>query len=382
MADSGAMRCPFGSLMTNITNHLDPVAHIEVQHDIQGDPCVAAQHVHERGPLPGRDRRERVREELTPAQRPVLPVEVAHQAGQAAAVQRAELLRVRLPYAARSVEVIEGMADLVAHHVRGGRGPGANDDLAFAIGPGAGIPGRAPRRQRHPVQAAHVVQVGHAAGAHEDRIKAVGEALDDRGGQFGQAVDGADHLRRRDASRRPVTAQHLLQRAAVPVAHRPPRRARSVPGQPGTTTKPALPGLHGHAGGALLAAGRVSARAAAAARGRVADGGPGGPGPAGPPRPGASVRAGLAGPGTAGPGGPGLLQRRGEAARCPAAAPRHGFCRGRVPTGAPAAAAVPPSGAPAVARSPRPGRGCPRPPGSVPILATAASGGCQRAAAA
>src|SRR6266550_855214 len=39
MADSGARRCPLGSLMTNIANHLDPVAQIEVQHDIKCGPC-------------------------------------------------------------------------------------------------------------------------------------------------------------------------------------------------------------------------------------------------------------------------------------------------------------------------------------------------------
>src|SRR5579863_2714737 len=120
MADSGARRCPFGSLMTNITNHLDPVAHIEVQHDIKRGPCIATQHVHERGPLTGRDRGERVSEELTPSQRSVLPVEIAHQARLAPPVERTELVGVRLPSAARAVQVIEGMPDLMADDIRGG----------------------------------------------------------------------------------------------------------------------------------------------------------------------------------------------------------------------------------------------------------------------
>src|SRR5215472_466254 len=106
MADSGARRCPLGSLMTNIANHLDPVAHIEVQHDIKCGPCVATEHVDERRPLARGDGRERICEELTPPEWPVLPVEVADQAALAPLVERTEIIRVRLPLAAGPVEVV------------------------------------------------------------------------------------------------------------------------------------------------------------------------------------------------------------------------------------------------------------------------------------
>src|SRR5262249_60820510 len=86
------------------------------------------------GPLAGGDRSERIREELTADQRPLLPVEVTHQSHQAAPVEPAEIIGVRLPHATGPVQVIEGMPDLMAHHIRGRGGPRANDDLAFAVG--------------------------------------------------------------------------------------------------------------------------------------------------------------------------------------------------------------------------------------------------------
>src|SRR5215467_4106348 len=293
MADSGARRCPFGSLMTNIANHLDPVAHIEVQHDIKCGPCVATEHVDERGSLAGGDGRERIREELTAAQCPVLPVEVARQARLAPLVERTELVRVRLPLAAGPIEVIEGVPDLVAHHVRRGGGPRADDDLALAVGTRTGIPCRVPRGQRDPAQAAHVVEVGYAARTHVYGVHAVREALGDRQGQLGQAVDGPHHLRRRECLLRPVTMEHPLQRAAVPVAHRHPARVHGL--------EPRRLGVHLHR--------RVLARlrrpglfgtGCGGRTGRVADGRPGSPHPAAAAPPG-RLTAGRPG----GPGRPG-----------------------------------------------------------------------------
>src|SRR6266568_592357 len=144
MADSGAIRFPLASRITNILNHLDPVTNIEVQHHIQRGPAVTSQHVNQRWPLARGNRSKRIREELPPSQRALLPVELAHQAGEAAPIECAELLRIRLPQPPGPIDIVEGVPDLMTHDVRCGRRPGPYDDLALTIGPSASIPGGAP----------------------------------------------------------------------------------------------------------------------------------------------------------------------------------------------------------------------------------------------
>src|SRR5262249_56157952 len=106
----------------------------------------------------------RLGEERTGAERALLAVEVTGEAREAAPVERAEVIRVRLPRATGPVHVVEGVPDLMAHHIRGRGRPRADDDFAFAVCARAGVPGRPARGQWNPVQAAHVVQVGHATG--------------------------------------------------------------------------------------------------------------------------------------------------------------------------------------------------------------------------
>src|SRR5271166_3024053 len=100
---------------------LDAIAPVEIQHDPERSPRVAAQHVHQRRPLPGRNGGERVREELLAAKAARLTVKIAGEMRLALLVKHAELRRVRLPFTRRAVEIIERVPDLVAHDV-GGRG--------------------------------------------------------------------------------------------------------------------------------------------------------------------------------------------------------------------------------------------------------------------
>src|SRR5580700_531324 len=98
VADSGTKRLPLGSFITYISPPtLDAVANVEVKHHVQRRSRVAAEHFHQGRPLPGRDRRERVGEELPAAKQPWLAVESAHHVRQALVVQRMELFGVRLP---------------------------------------------------------------------------------------------------------------------------------------------------------------------------------------------------------------------------------------------------------------------------------------------
>src|ERR1700684_2196058 len=106
MAVSGTRRFPFGSRMTNIPAHLDAVAPVEVEHHVQRRPSVAAEHVHQGGPLPRGDRGERVREELLATETAPLLVKVASQVWLALIVKHLKLGRVGLPLAGRGVNVI------------------------------------------------------------------------------------------------------------------------------------------------------------------------------------------------------------------------------------------------------------------------------------
>src|SRR5579875_1423390 len=93
----GTLRFPFGSRMTNISLTLDAITPVEVEHHVQRRPGVPAEHVHQRRPLSGGDRRERVREELLAAEPTALPVKVAGEVRLALIVEHAEFGRVRLP---------------------------------------------------------------------------------------------------------------------------------------------------------------------------------------------------------------------------------------------------------------------------------------------
>ena len=119
-----------------------------------------------------------------------------------------------------TVEVVQRVPDLVAHHVGCRRRPGADDDLPVAVGPGAGVPGRVPRRERHARQGAHIVQIGNAPGAHVDRVEPGRELLLDQQRKLGQPGDGSHGFRCRGRIGGPLTDQDGLQDAAVPQACR------------------------------------------------------------------------------------------------------------------------------------------------------------------
>src|SRR5580704_18577513 len=91
VADCGTIRFPFGSRMTNIAITLDAIAPVEIQHDPQCSPCIPAQHVHQGRPLPGRDRGERVREELLAPEATRLTVEITGEMWLALIVEHAKL---------------------------------------------------------------------------------------------------------------------------------------------------------------------------------------------------------------------------------------------------------------------------------------------------
>ena len=129
---------------------------------------------HERRPLPGGNRRKSIGKELLAAQAAALPVEVAGQMGLALIVEHPELSRVRLPASGRRVDVVQGVPDLVAHHVRGGRRPRAHHDLAFAVGPRARVPGGPAGRQGHAAERGHVVRLRDSARPDEGPVKARG----------------------------------------------------------------------------------------------------------------------------------------------------------------------------------------------------------------
>src|SRR6185437_4341041 len=121
ITESGTSRLPLGSRITYIARlptPSDAVAHVEIEHHVQRRPGVSAEHIDESGPLPGSDGRERVGEELSAAENPSLPVQVADQMRLAALIQSAEIVRVRLPVPRIPVDIIQRVPDLVAHHVR------------------------------------------------------------------------------------------------------------------------------------------------------------------------------------------------------------------------------------------------------------------------
>src|SRR3954449_11064016 len=97
MALCGTRRFPLGSLMTYIADHLYPIATVEVEHHVQCRTSVSTEHVDEGGALPGRDRRECVREELFAPEIVGLPVKVARQVRQALPVKGTKFRAVRLP---------------------------------------------------------------------------------------------------------------------------------------------------------------------------------------------------------------------------------------------------------------------------------------------
>src|SRR5580693_1571602 len=95
ITESGTRRLPLGSRITYIARLLTPsdaVAHVEIEHHVQGSTGVAAEHIDEGGPLPGCDGRERVGEEFPAAENPPLPVQIAHHVGQALIIERAEVV--------------------------------------------------------------------------------------------------------------------------------------------------------------------------------------------------------------------------------------------------------------------------------------------------
>ncbi len=110
------------------------------------------------------------------------------------------------------------MTDLVTHHVRRRRRPRSDDDLPVTVSARAGVPGRPAGRQLHPLQPAHVVEVGDTAGADVNRIQAGGQLLLDQQRKIGQPVDRGDRFRGRVRVRRPFADQHVLQAAAVTAA--------------------------------------------------------------------------------------------------------------------------------------------------------------------
>src|ERR1700726_522416 len=142
----GTCRFPFGSRITNIAAiHLDAITPIEVEHHPQRIPGVTAQHVDERGPLRRRDRGESVREELLAAETASLAVKVTRDKWLTLIINEPELGRVGLPLSRWTVQVIQRVADLMAHHVRRRRRTGAHHDLAIAVRARAGVPGRLAR---------------------------------------------------------------------------------------------------------------------------------------------------------------------------------------------------------------------------------------------
>src|SRR5580704_1068059 len=150
---------------------LDAIAPVEVQHDPERSARVAAQHVHERLPLPGRNRGEGVREELLASEATWLAMEIAGEMELALIVKHAELRRVRLPFTRRAVEIIERVADLVAHHVRGRGRLRADNDLPLAVGARARIPGGPPAGERDALERGHVVEFRDPARPDKDRVE-------------------------------------------------------------------------------------------------------------------------------------------------------------------------------------------------------------------
>ncbi len=195
---------------------LDAVAPVEVQHDPQRGPRVAAQHVHQGRPLPRGDRGECVREELLAPEATGLAVEVAGDMGLAVLVEQTEFGRVGLPFARRAIEIIECVPDLMAHHVRSRRRLGADDDLAFAVRARAGIPRGLPGREPDPAQRGHLVEFGNSAGPDKDRVEPGGQPFLDPLGQLGQPVHGQHDLGGRRYGRIPLAPEDGLERAAVP----------------------------------------------------------------------------------------------------------------------------------------------------------------------
>src|SRR5580700_8009772 len=127
--------------------------------------------VHQGRPLPRRDRGKGVREELLASEATGLAVEIAGQMRLALIVKHAELRRVRLPLTRRTVEIVERVPDLMAHHVWGGGRLRADHDLALAVGARARIPRGLSRRQPDAAQRGHLVEFGDAARPDEDRIE-------------------------------------------------------------------------------------------------------------------------------------------------------------------------------------------------------------------
>src|ERR1700722_6746920 len=227
-AVAGTCRFPFGSRMTNIATHLDAITPVEVEHHPERDPGVTAQHVDQRWPLRRSDRGERVREELRATETAALTVEVTCDIWLTLIIDEPELSRVRLPFSWWTVQVVQCVADLVAHYVGRRRGPGAHDDLVVAVRARAGVPGRLARRQLYPVQPADVVEVGPPAGAHEDAVEPDGQLLLQRPRELGEAVDRGDHLGRRcGRDGIPLPPQDRLKRSAAA----PPVRYRGVAGR-------------------------------------------------------------------------------------------------------------------------------------------------------
>src|SRR4051794_11943985 len=96
-APTGTRRLPSGSLMTYIAAPLYPVFTVEEKHHIERHAGVPAEHVDKCGPLPRRDRREGVREELMAPQSVRLDMKITREMRQALLIQRPELRTVRLP---------------------------------------------------------------------------------------------------------------------------------------------------------------------------------------------------------------------------------------------------------------------------------------------